>query len=550
MRINKACAVSSGYARPALFFVGLLLLGLFTSADYGLPCDEPAEQVILRENLMEYAIQFEGEESEAASYYDALGTVRISQSIERDHGQAAYYLAAPLLLLAPDQRTTLWHLYTWLWFMAGVLAIYGFGREMGWSRPISCATSLLLYLAPRFFAEGHYNNKDVVLLCLVLLTLWLGLRFLKSPSFLRGLLFSFTGAMATNTKIVGVLPWGLVGLSALVLITARRGWNRRMLWIALSTVFGFALFYALLTPAMWPNPLEYFDHVLQNASGFTRWTGVVVFRGEVYDQAVTPLPRDYLPYMIAVTLPLYTLPLAVAGQLATMKLITQAFAEKKGALLRDERLLILLALTLCWVLPLGYSAIARPLVYNGWRHFYFLYAGIVLLAGQGIAWLSQKLSRMKTPWGKRVGAAVLGLGFAVSAIGLALNHPYQYGYYNLLARKTAGTAMELDYWDVSTVNAMKRLLESTERDTLLPLSLGSRDEMSYFGVYHGYAVLPEEAQKQLNIQQDENLPYLFYNTTYALIYGVPPPDGYHVLFTLESYGNVICTMYERDGEGN
>ncbi|MCE5342097.1 MAG: hypothetical protein LLF96_00720, partial [Eubacteriales bacterium] len=130
------------------------------------------------------------------------------------------------------------------------------------------------------------------------------------------------------------------------------------------------------------------------------------------------------------------------------------------------------------------------------------------------------------------------------AAGIVLNHPYQYAYYNLLAGD-AQASYELDYWDVSTVNAMRWLCKSGERDSALPLVLGSRDEMSWFGVEHGYAVLTAKEKETLTITTDANAPYLFYNTTYAGIYGVEPPQGYRVLFTLESYGNTLCTVYER-----
>lgn len=192
-----------------LFFVLLTLAGLLTSADYGLPCDEPAEQDILRENLYEYATRLLGPQSEAARYYQANGVQLISQSIERDHGESAYYLAAPILQLqadAPDTMTVLWHAYTWLWFMAGVIALYRLMRQLGLNRFLACATALFLYLSPRFFAEGHYNNKDVVLLSLTLCTLASGLRFQKKPSFPAALLFSLFGALAANTKIIGALP--------------------------------------------------------------------------------------------------------------------------------------------------------------------------------------------------------------------------------------------------------------------------------------------------------------------------------------------------------
>lgn len=157
------------FAFVALFFAVLALVGLSAGADYGLPCDEPTEQIILQENMLEYALRLFGEDSAPAQWYLSRGITPISQSIERDHGQCAYYLAAALLPLQdaqPDRVMVLWHAYTWVWFMLGVAAVYGFCREAKLSRPVSCGGMLLLYLCPRFFAEGHYNSKDMVLLTL------------------------------------------------------------------------------------------------------------------------------------------------------------------------------------------------------------------------------------------------------------------------------------------------------------------------------------------------------------------------------------------------
>ncbi len=532
----------SGHSRPlvVLFFLVLTLIGLVSAPDYGLPCDEPAEQIILQENLKEYAFYLQGASSQAFQYYDQQGIQLISESLEKDHGQCAYYLAAPLLAFAdtaPHILTVLWHGYTFLWFMAGCLAIYGFSREMGFSRLSACLSSLLLYLAPRFFAEGHYNNKDMVLLALALLCLWLGLRFLKKPCLPRGLLLSLAGAMTANIKVVGLLPWGLMGLCALLLVTARKQWSPAMALTAVSTVLSFICFYALLTPALWQDPLGYFAYVIQNASGFTRWPGVVVFRGMVFDHARNPLPRYYLPYLMLVTLPLYTLPLAALGQLRALR----TALSQKAALIRDPQTLGLGVATLSWFLPLAFAFLTRPLVYNGWRHFYFVYAGVALLAAYGI----DGLLCLKKPLLCRIALLGLLLGFGLSALGIWQNHPYQYSYYNVLARASASTDMELDYWDVSTVNAMKKLCAAKGSEDL-PLALGSRDDMSLFGITHGYQVLPPDIRAQLIITEDENAPYLFYNTTYALIYGVAPPEGYHELLHIEGYGNTLCTVYERD----
>lgn len=522
----------------ALFFVALTLIGIWTAADYGLPCDEPSEQVILRENLMEYALRLQGPESAAVQAYRAAGVQPISESIERDHGQSAYYAAAPLLKLEqrdPARMTTLWHQYTWLWFMVGAYALYAIARSLGMRRWVACAAALFLVLAPRFFAEGHYNNKDVVLLALVLWTFASAMRLVRKPGIANALWFGLAGAMATNTKIVGFFAWGLAGLAVFATLGGRRALTPRIWRAALCALGGFALFYALLTPALWADPLGYFPYVLANASGFTRWTGVVLYRGALYDPAHgLPLPHSYLPVMIALTLPLGTLLFAVAGQVRALRL----------CLRRDARWPFLCAFTLLWLVPVAYVVARQPLLYNGWRHFYFVFAGIAVLAALGLEgiWLAFARTRIR----KVIAAAALAAMFAVQAVGIATQHPYQYAYYNILAGDVQ-TRFELDYWDVSTVNAMRKLCAlAAEGGTAEPLLLGSRDTMSDFGVQHGYAVLTAAERDRLQITAAPDAPYLFYNATYAQLYGVDAPEGYHVLFTLQGYGSALCTVYEQD----
>lgn len=532
-------------ALVALFFIALLAVGLNMGKDYGLPCDETTEQVILEENMLEYAIRLWGEDSDAAQYYLGRGITPASQSIERDHGQSPYYPVAGLLTLRdaePDRMTTLWHAYTWLWFMVGVGALYGFCRQTGLSRPVSCMGMLLLYLCPRFFAEGHYNSKDMVLLTLVLCTLWLGARLLQKPGFLRGLCFSLAGAIAFNVRVVGLLPWALMGLFAIVLLTARRAWSPRMVWVALTTVVSFAGFYALLTPAMLSDPLYHLRYLLQNASGFTRWPGVVLFRGMRFEHAVNPLPRYYLLWMMAITLPMYVLPLAAVGQLYALVRVW----KQKLSFLRDPVSLSLTATSLCWFLPLFFAVLTRPLVYNGWRHFYFAYAGVAVLAAHGTGAIIRLLRKRTGEYGMhRVFAAGLCLYFAWTASDISKNHPYQYAYYNRLAHRSALSGqMELDYWVVSSQNALETLL-TCERDETLALTVGARDDMNWIGVERSYGVLSLEDQAKLEIAYDPDANYLVYNTTYAAIYDVSPPRGYRKLFTLTSYDVPICTVYEK-----
>ncbi|MEA5145096.1 MAG: hypothetical protein VB041_03570, partial [Candidatus Limiplasma sp.] len=75
----------------AMFFIALKLVGLLTRADYGQPWEVPWEQDILRMNGNQYALYL-GLPGQMAMQSDipAPPSLRIEDSVERDHGQSAY----------------------------------------------------------------------------------------------------------------------------------------------------------------------------------------------------------------------------------------------------------------------------------------------------------------------------------------------------------------------------------------------------------------------------------------------------------------------------
>ena len=453
-----------------------------------------------------------------------------------DHGQAAYYPAAPLLGLResdPELFLTLWQGYTWLWFMAAVLAAYGLGRALGLTRTMACAAALLFYLSPRFFAEGHYNNKDIVLMALSLCTITAGARFLQKPGLWRGLWFAAAGALAANTRIIGLFVFGVMGVVILVSLAARRALSRRVCLNVTAGAAGFLILFTFITPAFLANPVGYVSHVAHNAAAFSRWTGLVIFKGFAYDpSAGLPLPHSYLPTMIALTVPVWVLALAAIGGAYAVFLLFK----------NDARRPVLAALLVLLFAPLAYAVVAQPLMYNGWRHFYFLYGPIVAFAALGLQLLYNQL--VKSRWGKAAGAAALALLFVYQGVGIVLNHPYQYAYYNELAGDVQNN-FELDYWEVSTRNALQILAETQERNRELPLTLAGADPLSLFSLNQSVTMLPAVLRAEMTVTEEPDASYLFQNSTYAAIYQTVPGDEYRELFTIQSYGNTLCTVYER-----
>lgn len=531
----------------AAAFLVLFLIGLLTAPDYGIYFDQQSEMTILRENMKEYAHYLLGDDSEAIQYYNHIGLPRITETVEIDHGMAVFYPLAPFMTrMDADQSSLfpLWNMLAWCWFMAGVLALYGLCRKLGMNRLAAFAGALMLYLCPRFFAEGHYNNKDMVLLSLSLLTMFFGVRLWEKPTVLRGVALAFFAALATNTKIIGVCIFGVMGLGAVVLLTARKRWNKQAVAAAFATLVSFAAFYTLLTPAMWQNPGEYLQYLLANATGFTRWNNNVLFRSAIFRHSDNPLPFYYLPYYLLVSTPIFVVALATLGQLLAF---WYCWRQRKG-LLQNQRGMLLLCATLIWAAPLLYAMFSNPVVYNGWRHFYFVFAGLAVLGAWGFHCLVRFLQKHSKAW-QRVTACVLAVTcFLTCAVGIALNHPYQYAYINavgaFLNPGPLEEGMELDYWNVSLVDALEDAVSQLEPTEMLTYS--AMDPVTYLALEIYHAGLPKSLAEKLVLAEagDATADLLVSNLGYHQMYGSPIPETHELITEMTSYGNALIRVYQ------
>lgn len=521
----------------ALFFVILFSIGFLTLDDYGSAWDDTGEMNILRMALKEYAIVIPISTRAGQAYID-MDLPRISESIERDHGICAYY---PLFwAFASDdmdirEQTALWRMQTWVIFILGLFALYSVCRHIRFNRAISCLCVLFVVLSPRFFAEGHYNSKDIVLMSLSLVTFWQAARLIAKQNLRRALCFALAGGACVATRIIGVAVFGLSGVAVAVCLAARGSLNRRTLGLGLVAAAGAYLSYLVLTPAMLADPSGFVEYLVKNAVGFSRWHGSLLFFGEVIDCSVTKPPRIYLPAMIAVTTPLWALLALAAGCI---------FGAGRLRLLRrmalcDERNVLLVCAALLWILPLVGCFALRVLVYNGWRHVYFTYGFMAIGMGYGFERL-WRWTAGKRKWRAALSAA-LSVSLLVSAVGIGISHPYQYGYYNaLVPGANRAQRFDMDYWNLSCVDALQKLLDVTQGEVRVAAAdrytqSGLSMSASYIGSERLIALKGENALDEAD--------YALSNLSYTAIYGTASTEGWTEVATVYSYGCPITVIY-------
>lgn len=474
----------------AILFLVMTAVGLLVTPDYGMPWDELTEIRTLGTNVREYAGIVLGAKHKPTHSSTGIEFPDVSENVDIDHGQSVYYLFSPALFLDYGEggaRTLmlLWHSYTFLIFMTGVVAIYFIASYLMKNWKYGLVASLFLYLSPRFFAESHYNNKDMMAMVMILWCLWFAIRFIENRTIGSALLFALFGALATNMRVSGLAFFGLCGVLYLIMLTLRREWNLKAFLYGLFAVIAFAGFYALLTPGLWQDPAKFIGYVYSRSSNFSDWPGYVFYLG----QTQRPVPWHYIPVMIAVTTPLLILVLMLFGNFAAL---VSPFLHKKAEPRPAEQKYLLLIVAFVWVF-LGFAMITRPILYDSWRHFYFLYGLLLLLAVYGLKTIVDLL-KGKWKWAAvgAVGAQILAL-----AVIVVLNHPFQFVYFNPLAGSDPGAKFDLDYWNVSQAKTLMRLIDTVDSDE--QISVTAADWYTGDGLEKAYNILPESYQSRMRL---------------------------------------------------
>jgi hypothetical protein len=536
---NKFIDFLNNKKTQILFLSLIFIIGFITSFGYGSYLDEKSEKEILYSNILEYTNHI-APNSSLANDFKTNGIIPISESIEKDHGTALYYPVWFIYLIEKDNinlGSAIWHAYTFFLVFLGMLCLYFLVKEMYKDTPVAMAAVLLFWLTPRMFAESHYNNKDMVLLSTVFMIMYFGYRVAKKCEWRDVILFALSGAFAMNTKIVGAWPFGVMGIYAFFNLLFHKKLNIKTLIKTASCIVLWILFFILLTPASFDGIIKFFAYLLTFALDFNRWNDYVLYNGIMLYHNVTGTPHKYLLRMIGITTPtVHLFLLAIGTGLTAAGLFTNK--DEKRA-----RSIEIIVFTLCGAVPLAFAVISGTRVYNGWRHFYFVYPSLILLMVHGLIGIHRYLKKRKL-------AAVIPIatGFYLlnCALGIGANYPQEHSFYNMLAGKNIEERFELDYWDLSIEEALNTILEREEKE----FSVGCLNNPTLWGIERNYDRLINLDKLRITIKEDyKEADYVIVNTTYAVMYSKESYEALkkdHTLIKeIKSYGNTICEVYKK-----
>jgi hypothetical protein len=451
----------------------LLLLGACLYRGYGLTWDEHSNHYNGAVNL-NYAVEFLLPKAFVQRLTPAGMPLHPKSTWPGfDHGVAFELPAAALgRVLYPSDPPgyyRLRHLLVFLAFTGGLVVVYQLARlrypRAHWL-PLLAAGALVL--SPRFFAEAFYNGKDISFMVAFALGMLTLVRLAQRPTLRRALVHALTTAVAADVRLTGLVLLVAFTAAAMVLQAGAPGAvptpPRRRLGLLVLYAGLAAVLMVVGWPYLWADPSARLLYVMGRTGHFP-WPGLVLYAGRFV--AANALPWHYLPVWMLITIPLpYSLlmGLGLGTALRTLARCGQAALRRPGAWLD--------ALFLAWlVVPIGAIIATQAVVYDGWRHVYFVYPAVLLLALRGArtlgrAWHYRAHVAPARRWMAGTGLALLVLETGRTAWFMVQAYPNQQVYFSFLPAPAAERLFERDYWGGSTLYGLEWLLRHDPSPTI------------------------------------------------------------------------------------
>ncbi|MFZ5801917.1 MAG: glycosyltransferase family 39 protein [Candidatus Omnitrophota bacterium] len=340
------------------------------------------------------------------------------------------------------------HIFNSLFGLLAMLFAGLYAKRLGSWRTALIALGLITF-SPRFFADSMNNPKDIPFAAGYMLALYLIAGFideLPKPRWRTAIALAVGIAMALGVRVLGlILFFYLLLFSSIklgVLIKNRISpipYRKIAGMFFLACVAGYFLGllcwpYALLNP--FKNPFLAFSQF----SNFTGAASPVLFQGRLLMN--TSLPWYYLPFWILISAPIAVL----LGLLFSIPSILNFRRMNWG---------LALLLVAFWVPFLG-VIFKKPILYDSWRHFFFLYPPLIVLSAWGWDRLITQASRFRA---QGAAGVILVLLCLPVVFWMIRNHPLQTVYFNPLVGGPKGALgkFQMDYWGTSIRQASEWL---------------------------------------------------------------------------------------------
>jgi hypothetical protein len=423
-----------------LFFLSMIILGIGIYKDYGMSWDEKYQRESNGRLVYNYVFHNENEP--------------YLSSDEIYHGPAiewTLYSLERVFRLTDSREIYLFrHLACYLFFIFSGWIFFKLINEVYDDSKLAAFASLLYVFSPRMFADAFYNSKDIGALAAYSISMYTAILFFKKPTIKRAAYHGFLSGFLIAIRITGVIM--PVVTIFLFLLRYLHDSSRDKLVDILKGIAIYLTVTILFTIAFWPilwhSPVEHFKQAWIEMSKFN-WMSHVTYLGKFVN--TWELPWHYLPVWIGLTTPIIVLVLLV---LSIILVAINLFRIKKIDF--DKYSFTIFALML-FIAPVFAVAFLDSIIYDGWRHLYFINGAMIIAAIYPIYALKKYMSDR---WNRLIIPSLVLCYLPVLWMMIKI-HPFQNLYFNKGFYKTIGEAnfqMEMDYWGLTYSKGLRYVL--------------------------------------------------------------------------------------------
>ncbi|MES2591416.1 MAG: glycosyltransferase family 39 protein [Bacteroidota bacterium] len=439
-----------------VFFISLFVVGCFVFSDYGISCDERDFSRLNGEVNYNFIKTGDSKELLACD--------------EKYHGPAfeIFLFSAEKLFNLSDTRSIylLRHGLNFLVFFIATIFFYLLGLKFFKTHSVALLCSAMLVLSPRIFAESFYNSKDIIMLCFCVIASYTAFLFVERQTLWYAFIHALLCGFVVDIRVMGaILPVITLYLFAM----QKQKKIIPLLMFVVYTVFFTVIFW----PVLWLNPIHHFMEALRQMSHFPT-PGVVFYQGEFISGGK---PWHYIPVWISITTPFVYIILFLVGLFFAVKSI---FRDFSGTLPIQFFMFM-------FATPILAVVILNSTIYDSYRHIFFVYPFLLLIAVYGFTELIKVVKQ-------KLAVTVISYSIIVSmlviSIFMIMNHPFQNVYFSFLVGKDARQKFELDYWGLSYKQALEYIL-ATDKSGSINIAADLEE------CHLNFSIIPVEERKRL-----------------------------------------------------
>ena len=487
------------YFPGIILFLIALVIGLLVYQDYGIGWDEPGQRDI---GVLNYEYVFNGNQKlfEGPS----------------DHHGAAFEMALvvaekTMKITDPRDIYLMRHLVSHIFFLLAMFLGYILFYRLFKNQFIACLGFIMLVFAPRIYVHSFINSKDVPFLSLTIILFALCHLAFERKKSAYFILLGLVCGYATGIRVMGIMFAGIILLFLLldlgrnIIRTERlvkpiseddkinptklnsyfsfmrgaKSANSKLFkdfrneaekeknsqivgFILSSSLSGIILFSAMFClslyiswPYLWKTPVHSFVESYTSFSHF-KWLGQVLFKGHLINGP--DLSWDYFPTWFLISNP----PLWLISGFCGMALLAFEIVRRPLRFVVNTTNRNFLMYLVCFVSPVLAVILLHSVIYDDWRHLYFVYPCFVLIA---LYFINKLIHTRAKPI--VILACVTQIGFI--SYFMVKSHPFEQVYFNsFISHKPEYLRKnyDLEYWGCGFKQALEHLVATDPGDSI------------------------------------------------------------------------------------